>query len=93
MVAKVRGARADLMLGAAMSSNDQKLQPEVIEYVPKNRPVFNWKVILVLLLLWVAVVVAMVFVKAPMFRIIWPIIAVVLVGYLLICTVAFLRRK
>ena len=93
MVANVRGARADLMLGAAMSSNDQKRQPEVIEYVPKNRPVFNWKVILVLLLLWVAVVVAMIFVKAPMFRIIWPIIAVVLVGYLLICTAASLRRK
>ena len=54
---------------------------------------FNWKVILVLLLLWVAVVMAMVFVKAPMFRIIWPIIAVLLVGYLLICTVVFLRRK
>ena len=68
-------------------------QPKVIEYVPKNRPVFKWKVILVLLVLWVAAVVAMVFVKAPMFRIIWPIIAVVLVGYLLLCTVAFLRRK
>jgi hypothetical protein len=68
-------------------------QPKVIEYVPKNRPVFNWKVILVLLVLWVAAVVAMVFVKAPMFRIIWPIIAVVLVGYLLLCTVALLRRK
>ena len=68
-------------------------QPKVIEYVPKNRPVFNWKVILVLLLLWVAVVVAMVFVKAPMLRIIWPIIAVVLVGYLLLCTAVFLRRK
>ncbi len=93
MVAKVRGARADLMLGAAMSTNDQKRQPDVIEYVPKNRPVFNWKVILVLLLLWVAVVVAMVFVKAPMFRVIWPIIAVVLIGYLLICTVASLLRR
>ena len=68
-------------------------QPKVIEYVPKNRPVFNWKVILVLLLLWVAVMVAMVFVKAPMFRIIWPIIAVALVGYLLLCTAALLRRK
>ena len=68
-------------------------QPKVIEYVPKNRPVFNWKVILVLLLLWGAVVVAMVFVKAPMIRIIWPIIAVALVGYLLFCTVVFLRRK
>ena len=68
-------------------------QPKVIEYVPKNRPVFKWKVILVLLLLWVAVVVAMVFIKAPMFRMIWPIIAVVLVSYLLLCTVAFLRRK
>ena len=67
--------------------------PKVIEYVPKNRPVFNWTVILVLLLLWVAVVVAMVFVKAPMLRMIWPIIAVVLVGYLLLCTVALLRRK
>ena len=93
MIATVQGARADLMLGTAMSSNDQKHQPEVIEYVPKNRPMFNWKVILVLLLLWVAVLLAMVFVKAPMFRIIWPIIAVVLVGYLLICTVASLRRK
>ena len=68
-------------------------QPKVIEYVPKNRPVFNWKVILVLLLLWIAVVVAMVFVKVPMFRIIWPIIAVALVGYLLLCTVALLQRK
>ena len=76
-----------------MSSNDPKRQPEVIEYVPKNRPVFNWKVVLVLMLLWVAMVVAMVFVKAPMFRIIWPIIAVLLVGYLLICTVVFLRRR
>ena len=68
-------------------------QPKVIEYVPKNRPVFNWKVILVLLLLWVTVLVAMVFVKAPLFRIIWPSIAVVLVGYLLFCTVVFLRRE
>ena len=93
IMGKVRSYWADLMLGAAMSSNDQKRQPEVIEYVPNNRPVFNWKVILVLLLLWVAVVVAMVFVKAPMFRIIWPIIAVVLVGYLLICTVVSLRRR
>ena len=67
--------------------------PKVIEYVPQSRPVFNWKVILVLLLLWVAAVVAMGFVKAPMFRVIWPIIAVVLGGYLLLCTVAFLRRK
>jgi len=76
-----------------MSSDDQQRQPEVVEYVPKGRFLFNWKVIAVLVLLWIAVVAAMVFVKAPMFRVIWPIIAAVLVGYLVICTVVALQRR
>ena len=81
------------MLEAAMSRDNQEHEPQIIEYVPKGRFVFNWKVVCVLLLLWVAAVVAMVFLKAPMFRIIWPIIALALVGYLLVCTLAALRRR
>ena len=81
------------MLEAAMSRDNQEHEPKIIEYVPKGRFAFNWKVVSVLLLLWVAVLLAMVFLKAPMFRIIWPIIALSLVGYLLFCTLAALRRK
>ena len=79
--------------GVVMSNDDPQRQPQVMEFVPKGRSIFNWKVVSLLLLLWAAVVVGTIFLKAPLLRIIWPIIVLVLIGYLLICTVVALRRR
>jgi len=73
-------------------SDDQK-KPRVIEYVPKNRSLFSWNVAGGLILLWIAVLIGAILLKQRMFQMLWPVVFVILLVYLFVCTLLALRRK
>ncbi len=66
---------------------------EVIEYVPKQQGLFRPWIVVVFLVAWVAVLAAVLFLKMMMLRTVLPVMMVVLLVYLFICTIAALRRK
>lgn len=82
-----------------MPENDHKndrandAPPEVIEYVPKRRPIYNFNIIAGLILAWIVVLVAAFFLKSRLIQMVWPVIFLVLLIYLIACTVIAMRRK
>ncbi len=62
-----------------------------IELEPKNP--FSWKILGAFLLAWVLALAAVIELRSPMLRIIMPVIGVLLVVYLTICTVLFLKNR
>ena len=66
---------------------------DVIEYVPKEKGLFRAWIVVVLLLAWVGVFVAALFLKITMLRAVLPLLMLVLLVYLFVCTIAALRRK
>ncbi len=68
-------------------------EPEVIEYVPKQQGLFRWWFVLLLLGAWLAVLLGAFFLKMTMFRVMLPALMVVLLAYLVLCTLIALQRK
>jgi hypothetical protein len=66
---------------------------EVIEYVPKRQGLFRWWFVAVLIGAWVLVLLGAFFLKMTMFRVMLPALMVVLLVYLMVCTLIAMRRK
>lgn len=62
-----------------------------IDLEPKNP--FSWKVFGLFLLGWAIACLALIELRSPMLRLLMPLIAVILVGYLAVCTVLFLKNR
>lgn len=75
-----------------MSKSDDR--EDVIVYEPvRRRPSVNWSLVGLLLAAWAAVLIAAVVLKTRVFMVLMPVILVVLLIYLTICTVVALRSK
>lgn len=73
---------------------EQREDIEVIEYIPKKQSgLFKPWIVVGLLLAWIAVLVAALFLKTTMLRSVLPLLMLVLLIYLFVCTIAALRRK
>lgn len=63
----------------------------VIELEPKNP--FSWKVVAAFVVAWLVVLAAMIELKLSVLRLILPLLAVLLVIYLAVCTVLLLKNR
>lgn len=62
-----------------------------IELEPKSP--FSWKVVACFLVAWVVALVMVIELRSPMLRILMPVIGVLLVVYLTVCTLLFLKNR
>ena len=66
-------------------------QEPVIELEPRNP--FSWKVVVAFLGAWLVVLMLALFLKNNMLRLLLPVIGVLLVVYVGVCTLLFLRNR
>jgi hypothetical protein len=69
----------------------------VIDDPPKPQSsgvfLFRWSIVLGFLVAWMVVLIAAIWIKAGVFRVLLPAILVVLLIYLLVCTLTAIRSK
>ncbi len=78
-------------IGCAANVLRVKRTDPPIELEPKS--VFSWKIVGLFALGWVIALVALIELRWPMLRILMPLLAVMLLAYLTVCTVLFLKNR
>jgi len=65
----------------------------VIELEPKQKSPFQWPVFLALVIAWIVLLVLAIELKSSMLRMLWPLLLVILVIYLAVCTFSVLHAR
>jgi hypothetical protein len=65
----------------------------VIELEPKRGSPFQWPVFLSLIAAWVVILVLAVQLKSNLLRMLWPVLLLILLVYLAVCTFTILRSR
>jgi hypothetical protein len=63
----------------------------IIELEPRNP--FSWKIVAAFLVAWLVVLGAMILLKLTVLRLLLPLLAVLLVVYLAVCTILLLKNR
>jgi hypothetical protein len=63
----------------------------IIELEPRNP--FSWKIVVAFLIAWVCVLAAMIQLKLTVLRLLLPLLAVLLIVYLAVCTIILLKNR
>ena len=65
----------------------------VIELEPRQKGPFRWPVFLAIVIAWIVLLVLAIELKSSMLRMLWPLLLIILVIYLAVCTFAVLRSR
>lgn len=65
--------------------------PDIIELEPKQP--FSWKIVVCLLVTWLAVLALAFYLKARIIFLLLPLIAVIILGYIVVGTILFLKNR
>lgn len=66
-------------------------QEPVIELTPKNP--FSWKIVAMFVVAWVVVFALVYALKGGMIRLLLPVISLIFLVYLVVCTIYLLRKR